>query len=215
MELTNQTFGEWKVLEKAEPIVYTDGQKVQRWKCKCSCGEVKLVRQGDLRNGKSTSCGCINGIKQAKTQYKKEYICWEGMKSRCNNPNNMAYPQYGGRGITYTSDWETFAGFIKDVGVAPSKNHVIDRINVDGNYEPTNVRWVDRDISAFNRGSMKNNTSGYKGVHYNKRQKKYVAYLSYKKVKYNLGVFNTAEEAANARLEKIKELELGDYTYGN
>lgn len=73
----------------------------------------------------------------------KEYAAWALMKSRCSNPKNPAYPYYGGRGIRVCDRWiGSFAAFREDVGPAPSLEHSIDRLDVNGGYEPGNVRWA-------------------------------------------------------------------------
>jgi len=71
-----------------------------------------------------------------------EYPCWRMMLSRCRNPNDDAYPSYGGRGIKVCERWKRFTDFLADMGPRPSRQHTLDRIDTYGNYEPGNVRWV-------------------------------------------------------------------------
>jgi hypothetical protein len=80
------------------------------------------------------------------------YKVWSEMKQRCNNPNKWQFRLYGGRGITYCKEWEAFAGFIADMGPRPD-GATLDRINVDGNYEPANCRWADKITQANNASS--------------------------------------------------------------
>lgn len=81
---------------------------------------------------------------------------WIAMRARCNNPNNMSYKNYGGRGITVYEGWQNdFKAFHEYVGDRPSKKHTLDRIDVNGNYEPGNVRWVTWDIQASNKRKRK------------------------------------------------------------
>ena len=71
------------------------------------------------------------------------FTVWSGMKQRCSNPNNHKYPLYGARGISVCSRWfESFDNFVSDMGPRPSSRHSIDRVNNDGNYEPSNCRWA-------------------------------------------------------------------------
>lgn len=82
----------------------------------------------------------------------KEYRAWQDMRRRCNNPTRPQYPRYGGRGIKVCDRWNTsFADFYADVGPAPDKSYILDRIDNDGNYEPGNVKWSTPKDSTNNR----------------------------------------------------------------
>jgi hypothetical protein len=144
INLSGQVFGDWTVVE------YVPGG---RWLRRCACGTEKPVLSAYLRKGLSGGCGCKRGAKisagkvvhghalsSARTP---EYQAWAAMRGRCKYPSCDRYPHYGGRGIKVCDRWEdSFQAFLDDVGPKPSPSHSLDRIDVNGNYEPGNVRWA-------------------------------------------------------------------------
>jgi hypothetical protein len=93
---------------------------------------------------------------------KKTYQCWRDMRQRCYNPNSRRYYTHGERGITICDRWlESYDNFLDDMGIKPD-GYSIDRINNDGNYEPSNCRWATSKQQASNRRTNKNVT--YKGI---------------------------------------------------
>ena len=91
--------------------------------------------------------------------YTPEYHCWKAMKSRCSNPNIPAYKNYGGRGISVCAWWlHSFENFYADMGPRPD-SHSIERIDNDGNYEPSNCIWADRATQSKNQHHPVNETT--------------------------------------------------------
>lgn len=130
------------------------------WECVCECGKTKTVKGYSLRSGTTKSCGCIwrESISKPRTHgmsQSKEYSVWEGMKTRCFNPNDKHYKDYGGRGISVFNGWvNDFEAFYSHIGPAPP-GATIDRIDNEKGYVPGNVRWVTQSENASNRRSSK------------------------------------------------------------
>ena len=165
IDLVGQRFGRYLVISRAE-----NKCGKTHWNCMCDCGKSKSVYAGSLRAGTSTSCGCQRDEETSRRNFKhgvaagchaaqppRTYNCWRNMKARCQNPKNPKYPVYGGRGITVCESWQTFANFYADMGDCPAK-HSIDRIDNDGNYEPSNCRWATDGQQGSNKSTNTNLT---------------------------------------------------------
>lgn len=177
-DLTGQVFGRLTVIKRADDYVSPKGQKQTQWLCECSCLEHNriIVRSNHLRSGRTTSCGCFSKestIKRNTTHGDTKtrlYNIWSGMKKRCYNENDPKYNNYGGRGITICNEWKDDFRKFKDWAVENgyADGLTIDRINNDGNYEPSNCRWSNFVEQNNNRRSNKNIT--FNGETHNLKQ---------------------------------------------
>lgn len=160
----------WKMWEHGVPdskltVIQLGENKTSKshkaiWECKCSCGSDKIVlaTRGDLINGKIRSCGCLK-VEANKSRCETHgesktrlYRIWCGMRDRCYNQNNKKYCNYGGRGISICDEWRSYHGFrcwALENGYADDLS--IDRIDVSGDYEPSNCRWTNSITQSNNR----------------------------------------------------------------
>jgi len=135
------------------------------WLCKCDCGNEIIVTSNHLRKGNTKSCGCItreltkNINLSHGLSYEPLYKTYTTMKSRCYNKNTKAYKDYGGRGIKMCEEWKTdfgkFYNYMTQLPKFGEEGHTIDRIDNDGNYEPSNVRYATAKQQANNTRKQK------------------------------------------------------------
>ena len=177
------------------------------------CGTKFKARVYDINRGYIKSCGCYNIkiIRERNTKhgfgYTRLYGIWASIKDRTLNINTKVFNDYGGRGVTICDEWKndfmSFYNWAMSNGYSDELS--IDRIDNDGNYCPENCRWTTSIIQNRNKRIHKNNTSGYKGVSYYKRDENYQTYVKIKYKKIHLGYFPTAVEGARAYNNYILE----------
>lgn len=166
--LTGQRFGNLVAIEAAGAAQNQGGRLYTMWRCRCDCGGETIARVSSLTGGNTKSCGCrprggsrrVHG-ESAGPKPTAEYQCWLGILRRCNDASRPDYPNYGGRGIRVCTRWQKFENFLADMGQRPDRDHSIDRINLNGNYEPSNCRWASR--KEQNRNSRRNHMVTLRG----------------------------------------------------
>lgn len=151
LNLVGERFGQLRVLSEA-------GRrgKQRLFNCICDCGKECVKQLGNLRSGHTKSCGCSRSVTTTKEKARHgmfgtpTYSSWSSMLTRCNNPNNHKYPDYGGRGITVYKKWHNFEAFYSDMGDRP-EGTTLGRIDNNGNYEPLNCEWQGSHEQARNK----------------------------------------------------------------
>lgn len=178
-DLTGEKYGLLTVLYRGDNIL---GRSA--WVCKCECGNEKLIRGDSMKQGGTTSCGCV--VRAIASQRMREmhadpdyvtankshgmsntptYTAYRSMLNSCYNSNLAVYKFYGAKGVTVCESWrEGFNQFLADVGERPSEDFTLQRKDKQGNYTPDNVHWALGGTQQRGRCIMSNNTSGKAGV---------------------------------------------------
>jgi hypothetical protein len=153
--MINKKFGKWEVIKE----IYIKKQHCKHYQCKCECGTITIIPGTTLRLSKSKQCRKCSFYKHGMSKT-NIYRIWGGIISRCYNSKVKIYKYYGGRGIKVCPRWLKFENFYSDMGNRPD-NLQLDRIDNNGNYEPSNCRWVTaKENNPSNKGTLKDDMPG-------------------------------------------------------
>lgn len=161
IDIVGRRFGRLVVLALHSNARRKPTRADRKWLCRCDCGELTVTRGVNLRSGNTKSCGCMwwETITTHGHCRTPEYRAWNQMIQRCTNPNSQRYSRYGGRGISVCQRWFRFENFLADMGPRPP-GYSIERIDNDGNYEPSNCVWIPRNQQQRNQTHPRPKISG-------------------------------------------------------
>jgi len=196
VDLTSQRFGKLTVVSKAPNI-----GKQTAWNCRCDCSPHKIivVRGGNLKSVNVKSGGCLK--RKHNLYYHPLYQTWAHIIQRTTNPQCKGYHNYGGRGIKICNQWrhnpKAFIEYCIQLSNWNTPEYSIDRINNDDNYEPGNIRFVNKSIQMKNR-RFNNKSTGEKYIYLNPSQSFSIKKRINHKYKH-FGSFKTLKEAIKCR----------------
>lgn len=208
-DLTGQRFGKLVCLERAGSSVH----KKALWRCKCDCGQESIAVGSGIRNGNTKSCGCGNRLSNLShgatiigSPVLYLYNAMRNARSRCNNPNDPDYHNYGAVGIRW--EFDSFEQFADEIGPRPDSSYSIDRKDTSKGYAPRNMRWATKTQQSINQKLSSANTSGFRGV--SRRDDRWQVNITYQNRQFYFGTFCTPLEAAREYDKRARELHGAD-----
>ena len=166
-QIAGRKFGRLLVLSRAGNCKHGNAM----WNCVCDCGATGVFKGRNLTIGKTKSCGCWlieqrrspkkHGHTSRKHGTSSEWNAWKAIRQRCENPNNPCWKDYGGRGITVCERWHAFPNFLHDMGLKPSPDLSLERVNNNAGYSKENCIWASRGVQ--NRNTRRNRILEFNG----------------------------------------------------
>lgn len=166
IDLTGKQFGRLTVIERAEDQVSPSGRHRAMWLCKCECGNTKVINGENLKGGKTLSCGCLHRQRAREAMLKhgdtdsRLYNVWSAIKRRCYKQDDPAYSWYGGRGVKMCEEWRNDYSAFREWALESGYRYdakrgecTLDRVDNDGDYTPSNCRWVSMKEQANNKST--------------------------------------------------------------
>ncbi|MFA7287365.1 MAG: hypothetical protein WC055_00650 [Melioribacteraceae bacterium] len=202
-EVIGNIYGRWEVIGNSDS---RNGARYVLCRCSCKKKTIKEIHLGSLKAGRSSSCGCYNLellIERNGTHGLAKYplySLWGYIKNRCYNKNYKRYKDWGGRGIIMCDEWlhnpRLFMDWCMNNGWEDGLE--IDRKDNDGNYEPSNCRFVTSEVNNLNQRTLTvRNKTGFRGIYWREEGTAYCATVRYKgKLILNKSGFKIAKEAA-------------------
>ena len=205
-DLTGEKIGRLTVIKRVENNKANNAQ----WLCQCECGKEIITTTANLKRRHSKSCGCLrkehtsginNNFYKHGMYNTKLYQTWHNMKQRCFNKNSSHYKNYGGRGIKVCDEWLEFMNFYNwAMSNEYSEGLTIDRIDVNGNYEPDNCRWVDNKTQCNNKRN--NHLITYNGKTHTMMEWSRLLNIKYDVLRFRLKRGWDIEKALTERIKK-------------
>lgn len=178
----------------------------------CDCGAIVKRQAYHIKTGSTKSCGCLreqivgHKIEQHGMTGTKEHNTWCGIRNRTTHQHESTRRWYYDKGVKVCKEWlESFEIFYRDMGDCP-EGYTLDRINPNGDYSKDNCRWASCEMQSINKGVFRNNTSGTKGVSFDKKAKKWKAYIYSNYQLIYLGLYENIEDAKTARSNAEKDV---------